>query len=253
MSLSRTAELIWAASFLGHVALLAVLFIRGRWKVFPLFTVYFAFHAALSPILYVIYAHGSSAWYGRVYWTADIIDFALQLGIVFEIARIVMKPTGTWLRDARKQFILGTAGGILLAAVLAWVLSPPGARGPDRLEMKGNLFAAFLVCELILLVSTTARRLGLGWRHHVMAVAQGFAAWIVVAVLTETLHGYFGRFRYFSALEYTQQFVFLGTLLYWMVQLWRPEPARQPISSDLEKYIVALHRRVGYDFGKFDV
>ena len=253
MNLSKIAELLWAAGFIGHVALLAVLLMRRRWREFPVFTGYIAYHAAWSPILYVIYEFSTPTWYAHVYWTGALIDFAFQLGIVFEVARVLMKPTGTWLRDARRQFILGGAVGVLIAAVLAWLLIPPGAHGPDRLEMKGDLFAAFLVCELLFIIATTAKRLGLGWRNHVMAIGQGFAAWIVVAVLTETLHGYFGRWRYFSALEYTQQFVYLGALGYWIVQLWRPEPERRPISAELQEYIVALHERVEYDVRKLDM
>jgi hypothetical protein len=182
-----------------------------------------------------------------------LVDFAGQLAIVYEVARIVMKPTGTWLRDARKQFFLSGAFGIVLAGALAWIVAPPAAHGLHLLEMKGDLFAAFLVCELLLVVSTTARRLGLGWRNHVMAIDFGFSAWIVVAVLAETLHGYFGWRRYFSALDYTEQFVYLGALGYWIVQLWRPEPARRPISPELRDYILALHRQVEYDLGKLDV
>lgn len=253
MNLSRLAGLLWAAGFTGHVALLAVLLLRRRWREFPVFTGFIAFHAALSPTLYVIYAHGSALWYARVYWSTALIDFGLQLGIVFEIARIVLKPTGTWLRDARKQFFVTAGLGIVLAAFLAWILTPPASSRLDELELKGNLFAAFLVCELFLFLSMTATRLGLGWRSHVMAIEQGFAGWIVVAVLTETLHGYFGSLHYFFVLEYIHMFVYLGALGYWIVQLWRPEPARRPIAPELQEYIVALHRRVEYDLGKLDV
>lgn len=251
MNLSGVAELLWAAGFVGHAALLAILLVRHRWKHFPVFTAYMAFQAVWSPILYVVYAHGPG-WYARVYWSGALLDFIGQLGIVHEIARNVMKPTGTWLRDARKQFIFGATFGILLAGTLAWIVAPPSARAIDRLEMKSDLFAAFLVCELLLVISTTARRMGLGWRNHVIAISFGFAAWIVVAVLTETLRGYYGRFHYFSAIEYTQQFTYLGALGFWMVQLWRPEPARRPISPELRDYIVALHRRVEYDLGELE-
>jgi hypothetical protein len=252
MNLSTLAGVLWAAGFLGHVALLFVLMFRRRWREFPLFTGYISFQAALTPVLFAIYKYGSSMWYSRVYWCSDVIDFALQLGVVFEVARIVLKPTGTWLRDARKQFFLGGAAGVLLAGFLAWILTPPARSTLDRLEMKGNLFAALLVCELFLLISMTASRLGLGWRSHVMSIEQGFAGWIVVAVLTETLHGYFGSLHYFYILEYVHMFVYLGALAYWMVQLWRPEPDRRPIAPELRDYIVALHHRVEYDLGKIE-
>lgn len=252
MSLTSVAELIWAASFAGHAALLAVLLLRRRWREFPVFTGYIAFHALETPFLYGLFLFHSSAWYARVYWAGALIDFAFQLGIVLEIARNVMKPTGTWLRDARKQFVLGGAAGLLLAAGLTWWLTPPGARGLQRLEMKGNLFAAFLICELFLVISSTARKLGLGWRSHVLAITQGFGVWVVVSLLTGVLQSYFGHSRYFVILEYSHQFVSIGVLGYWVVQMWSDEPARRPISEELRQYIVALHDRMEYDFGESD-
>lgn len=248
MNLSIVAELIWAASFAGHAALLAILLIRCRWREFPVFTGYIAFHALETPLLYALFSLHLPVWYGRTYWTGALIDFAFQLGIVFEVARNVMKPTGTWLRDARKQFLLGGAVGLLLAAGLTWWLVPPGTHGFARLEMKGNLFAAFLICELFLLISSTARKLGLGWRNHVLAITQGFGAWIVVSLVTGALHSYFGVWKYSALLVYAHQVAYLGAVLYWSVQMWRDEPARRPISEELRQYIVALHGRMEYDF-----
>jgi len=43
MNLLDIAKLIWATSFAGHVALLAVLIIRHRWREFPVFTGYAVF------------------------------------------------------------------------------------------------------------------------------------------------------------------------------------------------------------------
>src|ERR1039458_8081061 len=115
MNLSALDWILVAATTLGNTALFAVLIVRRRWRGFPVFTTLMGFEAILSPVLYVLFQHGFRSWYARVYWSSALIEFALQLGIVFEIARIVLRPTGTWVRDARKQFILWGATGILLA------------------------------------------------------------------------------------------------------------------------------------------
>ena len=247
MNLSIVAKLIWVASFVGFVTLSAALLYRRRWRKFPVFTGYIVFHALETPILYALFSLHSSTWYARAYWTGALIDFAFQIGIVFEVARNVMKPTGTWLRDARKQFLLAGSAGLLLAAGLTWWLTPPGVHGLARLEMKGNLFAAFLICELFLIISSTARKLGLGWRNHVLAITQGFGAWVVVSLLTGALQSYFGHSSYFAPLNYAHQFVSIGVLAYWAVQMWHDEPIRQPLSDELQQYIIALHNSVEYD------
>jgi hypothetical protein len=191
--------------------------------------------------------------YWQTYYAAVLIEFVLELGVIWEIARIVMRPTGTWVRDARKQFILWGTAGILLAAALPWLVSPPSANFWGRLEVRGNLFTSLVVCELIAVVTRTSKSLGLGWRNHVMALGNGWTAWAVAAILVDGLHSYFGAERYFAELEHARMVVYLAVLGYWTVQFWLQEPARQPISPQLSAYIQNLHLRVKNDLDTLGV
>jgi uncharacterized membrane protein len=122
----------------------------------------------------------------------------------------------------------------------------------DLWEVRGNLFTSLVICELFVLMSITANRLGLGWRSHVMALGQGLTAWALIAVVIDALHSYLGTEQEFTTLEQIRMTVYVAALAFWMVQLWIDEPERQPISSDLQQYIVALHRRVKYDLERVD-
>jgi hypothetical protein len=244
MNLSALDFALWVAGLLGHLILFSILLIRRRWKEFPVFTTLIGFDAVVSILLIRIYLHHSHIWYARVYWSADLVDFALQLGVIWEIASIVMRPTGSWVRDARKQFILWGAAGILLAAALPWLVTPPAASLLDRLEVRGDLFTSLVICELIAVVTRTSRSLGLGWRNHVMALGNGWTAWAVSAILVDGLHSYLGAEYDFTVLEHARMFVYLAALGYWAVQFWLEEPARQPLSPELRAYIEALHERI---------
>jgi hypothetical protein len=253
MNLSTLDWILVAAISLGSIALFSVLVFRRRWREFPIFTAYVGFDTTLSVVLYILFQHGVHSWYARVYWSQALIDFALQLGIIFEIARIVLRPTGTWVRDARKQFILWGALGILIAAALPFLVTPPAATLLHRLEVRGDLFTSLVICELIAVVTRTSRSLGLGWRNHVMVLGNGWTAWAVAAILVDGLHSYFGAERYFSELEHARMIVYLAVLGYWAVQFWQEEPARQPISPQLSAYIQDLHRRIKKDLDTLDV
>jgi hypothetical protein len=247
MNLSALDWILVAATSLCSIALFAVLVVRHRWREFPVFTVYVGFDTVLSLVLYALFQHGFQIWYARIYWSEALIDFVLQLGIVFEIVRIVLRPTGTWVRDAKKQFILWGAAGILFAAALPFLVTPPAATFLDRLVVRGDLFTSLVICELIAVVTRTSKNLGLGWRNHVMALGNGWTAWAVAAILVDGLHSYFGAERYFGELEHARMFVYLAALGYWTVQFWLEEPARQPISPQLSAYIQDLHRRIKND------
>jgi hypothetical protein len=86
-----------------------------------------------------------------------------------------------------------------------------------------------------------------------MAVAQGLTAWALVAVLIDASHSYLGQIRDFIGLEHVKMLVYLGTVAFWMVQLWRNEPVRQPISPRLQQHILALNQRVQYDVRKTSI
>jgi hypothetical protein len=247
MNLSALDWILVVAASLGNTALFTVLIIRHRWKGFPVFTALMGFETALSPVQYAIFAHGSVSWYARFYWSSVLIEFLLQLGVIWEIARIVMQPTGTWLRDAKKQFILGGAAGVLLAVALSWMISPPASTLLDRLNVRSSFFTSLVVCELFVVMLLTAKRLGLGLRNHVFALVTGWSVWVIAAMLVDLLHGYYGTHLHYDALDNLRKFAYLAALVYWMVQFWLDEPARQEIPPELRAYILALHQRVNKD------
>jgi hypothetical protein len=251
MHFTAISRILWAVSFLATTALLAVLTARSRWRQFPVFTAWAAFGVTRTILLFTIYAQGNHRLYADIYWASQIPDFALQLGIAFEIARVVLRPTGTWVRDARLQFGLAGITGAAAAAAIAWWVSPPVHTPLLALQIRGNLFTSLVICELVVAMSLTANRLGLGWRNHVMALGQGLTAWTAVMVVTTALQSFWGAHRYVGV-DYFRIIAYTGAAVWWMVQLWMPEPQRQPISPELESYIVALHRRVEYDLRRLD-
>jgi hypothetical protein len=247
MNLSAIDLVLWGAGFLGNAVLFAILMVRHRWREFSAFTAYIGFQATWSLVLYAAYQYGSRVLYARVYWSATLLDFALQLGVIWEIARIVMRPTGSWVRDARRQFILGGVAGLLLAAALSWMISPPAATLLDCLTVRGSFFTSLVICELFVVILLTSKRLGLGYRNHVFALVLGWSGWVMAAMLVDLLHGYYGTRLYYDALSDGRKFAYLAALGYWMHQFWKEEPARREISPELRAYILSLHGRIKKD------
>ncbi len=247
MDLSTIDSVLWAASLIGYVALFLVLIYRGARRQFPVFTAYVGFHALSTITLYVLYGHASRHLYAVAYWSEDVIDFCLQVALVVEIARIVLRPTGTWVKDARRKFLLWGALGGLLALALAWAAQPPAATSLDAWEIRGSLFTSMLICELFTVMIFTSQQLGLGWRNHVMALAQGWATWALIAFGVDIAHNYLGAQRAFAPLEHLEMLGYLGALVYWIVMFWLPEPVRKPLSPELRQYLIELHERMHYD------
>lgn len=252
MHFSVLDKISWAGGFVSGTALLLVLLVRGRWHQFPVFTTWFAFISARTIALYFLYLHNAGHWYARIYLSGLWIDFALQIGVTIEMARILLRPTGTWVQDARGRFAAVGLAGAAVAALVAWWVSPPVYSVQLAWRIRGNLFTSLVICELFVVMSFTANRLGLGWRNHVMAVGQGLTAWTGVMVVTTAMQSYLGTQHLYSVLDHIRGLAYFSSTTFVAIQLWRPEPKRQPISQELQNYILALHQRVEYDLRRLD-
>ncbi len=250
MPFTTLANVLWATSLLGHLAVLSVLLVRGRWRKFPVFAGVLLYQVTETVVLGVIAHQGRWHAYSVAYWVLVFGDYGMQLALIWEIARSVLRPTGTWIRDARQSFFLWSAAGVLLAVGLAFTIGPPGSKGLDPWEARLTVFTSLLTCELFLAMSAAANRLGLPWRSHVMALAQGIMAWAAIALVGDLGHVILGWNRAFAVLDYARNLVYLGVLVFWGVAFWLPERARAPLSADMQEYLVALHRRVQYDLDR---
>ncbi|GAC1356867.1 MAG: hypothetical protein NVSMB3_03340 [Acidobacteriaceae bacterium] len=250
MNFTLLDNVLWAAGFAGHAALLCILLICGRWRKFPVFTVLIAFHAAETAILFLLSRMGATNAYRVVYWAAAAGSFALQLGLIYEIAATVLRPTGSWVRDARRSFLLWSGVGVLVAFAAAMAVTPAASSALGTWEVRGMLFTSLLTCEVFLAMSAAANRLGLPWRSHVMALGQGLTVWAVMALMSDAAHIALGWNRDFAVLDYTRMLFYLGALGFWIVSFWMPERERAAMSPDMREYLVALHNRVQYDLDR---
>jgi hypothetical protein len=115
-----------------------------------------------------------------------------------EMARIVLRPTGTWLSDARGRFLVSGFLGMIVAAGTALLLHPDANSSLEVWEIRGNLFTGIIIVELFSAMMGAANRLGLQWRSHVMGLGQGLFVWSTIAVLVDALHNVLGRYRWFT-------------------------------------------------------
>lgn len=250
MNLTILDNVLWATGFLGHVALFSILVLRGRWRTFPIFTTIVAYHAMVTIVLFSTFRLGLDNVYRVLYWAAAVGSFVFQLALIYEIARVVLRPTGTWVQDARRSFLLWSGLGVLVAFGAAWAVRPAASSSLSTLEVRGILFNSLLTCEVFLAMSAAANRLGLPWRSHVMALGQGLTAWSLVALIIDAAHIALGWSRDFAVLDHIRMLVYLGALGFWIVAFWLPEKKRAPISPDMREYLVALHSRVQYDLDR---
>jgi hypothetical protein len=244
MQLSLLARVLWAAGFCELAALLLVLLLRGRWRAFPFFTTYILFQTMEAVALYSINRWSPPRVYVWAYWTGDLLDLLLQLCVVFELARVVLKPTGSWVRDARRMFFLFGIAGTVVAAVVSFGVNPTLKTTLDNWLEKGDLFSAMLNAQLFFAMGLASTRLGLAWRHHVMGIASGWMLWASVNLLTEAAYSHFGPSWHGLVLDNIRILAFQAATIYWIVNLWLPEPKERTLSPAMQAYLLGLQQHV---------
>jgi len=246
MDLSWLGQALWAASFIGNAVLLLVLIVKGRWKPFPVFTALIGFNILRDVLLFLIYRHGSESLYANVYWSAAVLDLALQVLLVFEMARIVLKPTGTWVRDAWRSFLLFGAIGAIVAAALAFAVSPVAPTTFSMWLTKGRLFASLLICELFASMMFASSRLGLVWRNHVMGLGQGLTIWALAVLAADGAHSYYGATWHEDALAHARVITYLVATGYWTITFWLSEPKSRTLSHEMQAYLSGLQKQASF-------
>ncbi len=252
MNLSNLDNALWATSLVGHVALVFVLILRSRVRKFPIFTAFLSYEALTTILLFLVSRHGSHHAYFLAYWITGFANYLFQLALILEVARDVLRPTGTWVRDAWRVFWGWCAAGLAAAALLALQIGPPQSKGFDLWDTRITVFTSVLTCGLFVAMATAATNLGLQWRSHVVALGEGLFVWAFVALLEDFAHAALGWDREFVVFVHIRMFVYLTVLLYWMVLFWLPERVRKPLSPEMMSYLVALHDRVKYDVNRLD-
>jgi hypothetical protein len=241
VNVSLTAQILWAAGFVEHAALLLVLIVRGRWRTFPIFTVLIGFNTFRTILLVTLYKYTTSKQYSYAYWGAAFLDLALQIGVILELARVVLKPTGTWVQDAKRQFLLYGLAGAAIAAAIAYAIHPIAESRLDFWIEKGELFSAMLTLELFAAMLFASTRLGLVGGSHVMRLGQGWAIWAIVDLVAEGIYSHFGPGWHNELPDTVRIIVYQAVTIYWIVTLWRSEPKRRTLSAEMQAYLDGLH------------
>jgi hypothetical protein len=244
MQLSLLAQVLWAAGFCELVALILVLILRRRWQTFPLFTAYIAFQVLEATVLYLVHRFGNHRAYFWAYWIAAFVDLLLQLLVVFELARIVLKPTGTWVRDARRLFLFLGAMGTVVAAALSFAVNPTVPDSLGNWIEKASLFAAMLNAQLFVAMGLASTRLGLAWRHHVMGIATGWGLWAFIGLFVEAAYSYLGANWHGVVLDDVRILAYQAATIYWMINLWLPEPEKRTMSNEMQAYLSGLRQHL---------
>lgn len=250
MKLPFLDTVLWAAGPILNAALIVVLCLRRRLHKFPVLASWCIFTIISAVTHFIVYRVASDRVYALVYWIAEGIDALLQIGVVVEVARTVFQPLNSPLRRTRLWLALAFGCSVLVSfAIVLWI-HPAAQTRAGVWEIRGDIFTSLVISGMFSLVLVGSQRLGLHWRSHVMSIGYGLMVWAVTTIVIGLLHGYWGTYAHYLAVEHVRMIVYLSILCYWIGALWRNEPEKRVPTSEMRNAVLQVTDRVSYDLAK---
>jgi hypothetical protein len=234
-----------ATGLLLQASLCFVLFRKGLARLYPIFVIYLLLNLAEDP-LSLAWNRGSDA-YSRYYFVVTILDYVLQLLIVFEIGKNVLRPSK---RSIPFPIAPVATVSVLLCALIAASFSPQAHAIGD-----GNLFALSLrvtlglaVLKLLLFAALAgfAQVLGIGWKSHVLQLATGLAFYAGISLLIQIASSHVPTtdpqmyLSHLGKLMRIQSAAYNATLVFWIWAFSRNEAPRKDFTPQMQEVLVTI-------------
>jgi hypothetical protein len=246
MHLSGLDLFFWVTSFVGHVVLLAILWLRQRVRRFPVFTALITFYVLRTLSLFFVLRYASKDAYFYTYWSLAIADVVLQLSVLFEAATHIFCPGGDWAPGVRGSLLWSFSASALVAGGLTALAVPATRTLKQAIVIRGNFFASLLIGELFVGMVVLSVTLGLPWRTHVARIMQGWGVCAIAGILIDALQSYFGVAQgteLYHALAHAQIAIYLASLVYWIMALAQDAPEHRALPDELNLQLLCLHRQ----------
>jgi hypothetical protein len=247
MSITYLKEFLWAAGFVGNCIVFWTLLYKRHIYIFPAFSALIGLGVLRTVWLFCIRSHYGDQLYSHTYYGLALVDAAVQLLLIYEIARKVFRRRGSWAVDIRSSLIVWLLVSIAGAAILTYMQHPDGNDTVQVLSKKIGFFSVMLNAALFVGLLALSFKAGLNWRSHVAGIATGMAIYCFAGIPIE-LAARFGEAQarevLVGRLSMALQFIYLACQSYWVYSLLQPEPLPRSMSLRMEGQVAALRDAV---------
>jgi hypothetical protein len=233
-----------AAALVLQAALAFVLIRRGLARFYPVFLIYLLLNLIEDPLAGALQ---NSIFYLRYYFVVTILDYVLQLLILFEIARNVIRPSK---RSIPFPIAPVAIVGILLCALIAASFSPQvqllGLGHTREILIRISLLLAILKILLFVTLAVFAQVLGIGWKSHALQLASGFAFYGAVSLMVQLSSTHVAGtdessyVPHLVRLAQIQGVAYNLTLVFWIWAFSRNEAPRKDFTPQMQEVLVTI-------------
>jgi hypothetical protein len=233
------------AALVLQAALAFMLIRRGLARFYPVFLIYLFINLVEDPLGWALQT--SNGLYLRYYFVVTILDYILQLLILFEIGRNVIRPSK---RSIPFPIAPVAMVGILLCALIAVSFLPQvqliGLGHTREILIRVSLLLAILKILLFVTLAVFAQVLGIGWKSHILQLASGFAFYGAVSLMVQLSSTHVAGtdestyVPHLIRLAQIQSAAYNFTLIFWIWAFSRNEAPRKDFTPQMQEVLVTI-------------
>jgi hypothetical protein len=240
MSFRALSSAIGILGFAAEIFLLALLVFRRQYKVFPVFTFYFAFNFLIDLVIGITIAKYSMQAGKSLELAVLPLQYFLELCVLFEIGWHVLRPVHPSLpRGSVWVFSGAVLLAILLGALLAFRVHDTGQR-VESLKRPLDLTVGLLRMLIFAVIAGFAQVLGIGWKSKVLQLATAlslYSALDLIVSLVQRQSGIVAALDPLHGVAYSVELCFLV----WVFTT--KELPRREFSPQMEQFLITLAAR----------
>jgi hypothetical protein len=227
-------------TLLAEAAIAYLMVKRGSRRDYPILLTYMFFNLAIDPLAWLLQNTGI---YMKFYFTGQVLDYLLQLLIILEIGRNVLRPSK---RSLPFRLWPVVTGGILVCAIVAATFSPQTQSASNTaVLLRVTLGLAILKLLLFAGMAGFAQFLGIGWKSRVLQLASALAFYGAASLLVQlssshlpsTSPSYTAHLVRFAQI---QSGAYNLMLIFWIWAFSRNEAPRKDFTPQMQEVLVTI-------------
>jgi len=233
------------AGILSEAALVGILLYKRVGKKLPVFLVYCCWALISDSTAYGLRAFFPDASGIDFYISINVVDFALQLCVLVELAWSVLRPLQSYL-SLKALPLIGAA--VLAAGAAMWPFAGLAGMVPTtpawHFLMQLQQTASILRVLFFLLITVCSQMLSMGWRDRELQVATGFGFYSLVSLAVAVLNTHHATTARFKNLYTAVAISFVCSLFYWAGSFAQKEAERHEFTPKMQHTLLALAEAV---------
>lgn len=164
----------------------------------------------------------STSVYIRLYEIETLIDTAIILAVLTELAALIFRPV---LQPTHRNYRFAITASIALLGLPLWSLAafgvPAALSPPSQLFVRLQLTVALLRVVTLAGIAALSVFLSLGWRNRELQIATGLFFYSLIALAISLAHSHQPAGAQYHLLDLLSSIGYLGMLGYWIASFGR--------------------------------